>query len=83
MVQWDYHRLEDYCAYFPLIHQKLNGTLPTARAIRYPGLGVRSVVPVGDFLEFRMVSYQVPCWSLGRVISFQCTELMFKWIDSV
>ena len=35
---------------------KLNGTLPTdpkwgARVIRYSGLGVRSVGPVGDFLE--------------------------------
>ena len=39
------------------VHQKLNGTLPTdpwegyTRAIKYPGLGVRSVGPVGDFLE--------------------------------
>ena len=35
------------------VHQKLNGTLPTdlARAISYSGLGVRSVGPVGDFLE--------------------------------
>ena len=35
--------------------QKLNGTLPmdpqVARVIRYSGLGVRSVGPVGDFLE--------------------------------
>ena len=40
------------------IHQKLNGTLPTdpkevAKATRYPGSGVRSVGPVGDFLDPR------------------------------
>ena len=37
------------------LHQKFNGTLPTdpkvVRAIRYSGLGVRSVGAVGDFLE--------------------------------
>ena len=38
-------------------HQKLNGTesqrtpKEVARAIRFSGLGVRSVGPVGDFLE--------------------------------
>ncbi len=40
----------------PNFHQKLNGTSQRtpkkiARAIRYSGLGVRSVGPVGDFLE--------------------------------
>ena len=29
-----------------------------ARAIRFPGLGVRSVGPVGDFLEFFHIWYQ-------------------------
>ena len=39
------------------IHQKLNGTLPkkVTRAIKYPGLGVRSVGPVGDFLDWRLM----------------------------
>ena len=36
-----------------LFHQKLNGTLPTdplsCRVIRYSGLEVHSVGPVGDF----------------------------------
>ena len=44
-------------------HQKLNGTSPTDpqvscdRAIRYSGWGVRSVGPVGDFLETYFSAY--------------------------
>ena len=43
------------------IHQKLNGTESqrtpkevAIRAIRYSGLGVRSVGPIGDFLKWRV-----------------------------
>ena len=45
-------------------HQKLNGSLPTDPqvscdpAIRYSGLGVRSVGHVGDFLESILISEQ-------------------------
>ena len=42
------------------------------------------VLPLGDYciyFPFRVVAYE--WWCLGRVISFQCTELMFKWADSV
>ena len=61
------------------IHQKLNGTLPTdplptaTRAIKYPGFfEVRSVGPVGDFLEnskaqqeWVMRVYEVEKWVLS------------------
>ena len=40
-----------------------------ARAIRYPGLGVRSVGPVGDFLE--------PLVELGQVRSDFCCRIQF------
>ena len=46
------------------IHQKLNGTesqrtpKEVATAIRFSGLGVRSVGPVGDFLEPTYKSYK-------------------------
>ena len=40
-----------------------------ARAIRYPGLGVRSVGPVGDFLE--------PLVELGEVRSDFCCRIQF------
>ena len=48
----------------PPFHQKLNGTLPTDRdrAIRYSGFfGVRSVGPVGDFLD--PLDYSLQTWT--------------------
>ena len=47
----------------PILHQRLNGTesqrtpKEVTRAIRYSGSGVRSMGPVGDFLEIQQIVF--------------------------
>ena len=60
------------------VHQKLNGTesqrtpKEVARAIRYSGLGVRSVGPVGEFLEC-VTGVMTPWkWSSGPLLNYNC-----------
>ena len=61
-----------------------------ARAIRYSGLGVRSVGPVGDFLEYRFrggsgaaseprVPGQVPGQGSGKVPGFRSRRFWGKF----
>ena len=59
------------------VHQKLNGTesqrtpKEVARAIRYSGLGVRSVGPVGEFLEC-VTGVMTPWkWSSGPLLNYK------------
>ena len=50
-----------------------------ARAISYSGLGVRSVGPVGDFLEEIVLGVFFPkCWVVSSVSGQDCVSLWAK-----
>ena len=45
-----------------------------ARASRFSGLGVRSLGPVGDFLDFREGIYLVGVNHPGTLVAILCSE---------